>query len=54
MKDIGRFINLGFTIVSIILICLYIGYKTNNYVLCIIVGVGMALFYLLSFLVKKI
>ena len=53
MKDIGKLLNLGFTITTIILICLYIGYKINNYILMIIAAIVIALFYLMSFVVKE-
>lgn len=53
MKDLVSFINLGLTIVGIILICLFIGNKTNNMVLWIIIGIAVSLLYLLRFMVKK-
>lgn len=54
MKDVSKLIDLGLSIVAIILVCLYIGHKTNNYLLWIIVGIVLSLCYLFSYIVKKL
>ena len=53
MRDIGKFINLGFTISGIIVFCLYLGYKFNNFILWIVVGVISSLAYLFTYLLRK-
>ena len=53
MKDIAKFINLGFTISGIIVFCLYLGHRFSNYVLWIIIGIILSLLYLFSDLLKR-
>lgn len=46
VRDISKFINLGFTISGIIVFCLFLGHKFDNLVLWIIIGVMSSLVYL--------
>ena len=53
MKDISKFLNLGFTISGIIVFCLYLGYRFSNYILWIIIGITLSLSYLFVGLLKR-
>jgi len=52
MKTITKIISLGFTIILIVSLSTYVGYKTNQMTIGIIIGFVMALAYLIKEVIK--